>query len=312
MIKKKFSIILPIYKNEANLPVTIPYIVNRLNLFPKYDVEIIMVCDGSPDNSYRIMQEYQQKYPKFIKIAKFNKNYGQRAAIDCGMMLASGDVIGIISADLQDPFELFVEMLESWENGESLVIAYRNERSEKGISAKCSNILHSFINRNINSNYPQGGFDFFVVDKTIAKAFVESDTKNNSMQLLLLSLAGHAKQIGYKRKQREIGKSGWNLNRKFNQALNIITIYSDKPFKVFGGIGVTGFGIGFLLLIIGIITAVAKQSISIYLFIYSAACLNIGAILLSVGVLGIYGFKWMENHNKIPKYQIEEMIDETK
>ena len=126
---KKFSIILPIYGNEENLPVTIPYIIERLNLFPNYNIEIIMVCDGSPDNSYDIMKEYQEKYPELIKIAKFTRNYGQGAAVNCGISLAEGDVLGIISADLQDPFELFVDMLKYWERGYKLVVGTRKKTS---------------------------------------------------------------------------------------------------------------------------------------------------------------------------------------
>ena len=56
-MKKKFSIIMPIYKNEQNLPTTIPYVIEHRDLFPQYDVELVMVCDGSPDRSYEIMKE---------------------------------------------------------------------------------------------------------------------------------------------------------------------------------------------------------------------------------------------------------------
>lgn len=310
-MRKKFSIVLPIYKNEENLPLTIPYIMERLDLFSEYEIELVMVCDGSPDNSYEIMKKYQNDYPKIIKIAKLNKNYGQRAAIDCGMALATGDAIGVISADLQDPFELFAEMLSEWELGKDLVIAYRDERQEKGLGAMCSQILHKFINKNINHQYPKGGFDFFVIDKSVAKAFVEADTKNNSMQLLLLSLSGRIKQIGYKRRQRAIGKSGWNLSRKINQALNIITIYSDKPFRIFGVWGICGLCVGAILFFLSILLLfMQKNSGFVFLFL-SIVCLNSGGILIGISTLGIYGFKWMENQKKIPVYKIDQIIDNT-
>ena len=61
-MKKKFSIVMPIYKNEQNLPTTIPYVIEHRDLFSQYDVELVMVCDGSPDRSYGIMKEYKEKY----------------------------------------------------------------------------------------------------------------------------------------------------------------------------------------------------------------------------------------------------------
>ena len=64
------------------------------------------------------MKKYQTEYPDLIKIVKFVRNRGQRAAVNAGFKLADGDVIGVISADLQDPFELFTEMLSFWEKGE--------------------------------------------------------------------------------------------------------------------------------------------------------------------------------------------------
>ena len=56
---KKFSIVIPIYNNSENLPITVPYVMENLKLFPDYEVELIMVCDGSPDNSYELLKEYQ-------------------------------------------------------------------------------------------------------------------------------------------------------------------------------------------------------------------------------------------------------------
>lgn len=311
-MKKKFSIILPIYKNEGNLPVTVPFIMERLNLFSNYDVEIIMVCDGSPDNSYKIMEDYQRKYPEKIKIAKFARNCGQRAAVNCGMKLADGDFIGVISADLQDPFELFVEMLKYCEEGNPLVIACRKGRKEKGIGAACSQLLHKFINKNINHNYPVGGFDFFVVNRTIAEAFVRSDTKNNSMQLLLLELAGSAKQLEYIRQERKIGTSGWNLSRKMDQVLNIMTVYSDKPFIVLGVAGILSICIGLLMIIASFIFLVIGYSTSLYLGIYGIGILIAGAVFLVGGILGIYGFKGMQNANCMPRYIITDIKDETR
>lgn len=310
--KKLFSIVLPIYGNEKNLPITIPYIIEHLDLFPDYRVEIIMVCDGSPDNSYAVMKEFQKKYPHLIKIARFARNCGQRAAVNCGMKLAKGDVIGVISADMQDPFELFVDMLKSWEAGELLVIARRDKRFDKGVGAKISQLLHRYINKHINKSYPEGGFDFFVIDAGLKEGFIEADTRNNSMQLLLLDIAGSAKQIGYQRSERKVGKSGWNMSRKIDQALTIFIVYSDGLFyalcKFAAFLGVIG-----LLVFVSALVQMGLGSVYTAIFTEVAAfgLLGLAAVAAAAGMLGAYGFKWMQNEVRRPRYIIAEMVDET-
>lgn len=303
-MKKRFSIILPIYKNEENLPITIPYIMEKKQMFIGYDVELILVCDGSPDNSYKVMQEYQKKYPQIIRIASFTKNYGQRAAVNCGMTMATGDVIGVISADLQDPFELFADMLKYWESGEKFVLAYRKERRESGLGAWCSAILHKFINKNINADYPIGGFDFFLVDKSIAEIFTKADTPNNSMQLLLLQIAGKSKKIEYVRSKRLVGTSGWSFKKKVNQALSILFIYTDKPFKV-----IACFGLLDILLSVLFMVGAFILNKDVYFIIMGICFFMMGVLLIAISYLGICGFKWMQNARRLPRYVVDEVDD---
>ena len=75
---------------KKNLPITVPYIIEHLELFENYRVEVIMVNDGSPDNSWEVMKKYQSEYPDLIKIASLSRNFGQMACIHAGMDLAKG------------------------------------------------------------------------------------------------------------------------------------------------------------------------------------------------------------------------------
>ncbi|MBQ9609860.1 MAG: glycosyltransferase [Lachnospiraceae bacterium] len=306
-MKKTFSIIIPVYGNEDNIPITIPYIMERLSLFPDYNVELILVCDGSPDKSWDKMKEYQAKYPDTIIIAKFLRNFGQRAAVNYGFSIATGDVIGVISCDLQDPFELFADMLKAWESGHNLVIGYRKERAEHNMSVFFSKSLHKFINKHINSNYPIGGFDFYVVDKIIAQNFVKSDSKNNSMQLLLLELSDKPYFIGYERKERAVGHSGYHLKSKINQTLNIFSVYSVTVFDFFWFIIFLIFAVAIALIIISLI-----KSDSFEKGLYGLLLLSSGINMALLNYIGISQFKVLQNHNNTPRYIVTELIDQTR
>ena len=214
-MKKLFSIIIPVYKNEKNLPITVPYILEQIpTLFPQYDIELVLVNDGSPDRSWELMKDFQKQYPETIRIASLIHNFGQGNATACGIRLAKGDAVGVISADLQDPFELFADMLAELERGHDLVCGIREGREEKGIGVLFSWITHRLIRRFINNQYPAGGFDFYVMNRAAAERFLQVQEKNGSMQLSLLWISGSVKFIPYVRRERAAGTSGWTFSKK--------------------------------------------------------------------------------------------------
>ncbi len=313
---KKFSIVLPIYGNEENLPITVPYIIENIPiLFSEYQVEIVMVNDGSPDNSYKIMKDYQKQYPEIIKIASFTRNFGQGMAWDYGISIASGDAIGVISADLQDPLELFVDMLKEWENGYQLVYGTRVKRNDKG--QLFSKISHGLIHKFISEKYPKGGFDFFLLDREAAHQYLTGEERNGSNQLLMLWYGFSHKALPYERKKREVGKSGWTFSKKVNGFINIIVANSYLPLRVMSVIGGVSAFAGFIYAIYIVISAIVSRisgqtggvlgwsSIVTIIIFFS------GLILLSLGIIGEYLWRIFDYVKHRPRYVVKEIIDET-
>ncbi len=311
MKKKTFSIIMPIYGNEKNLPITIPYVMEHLNLFEEYKVELVMVCDGSPDNSYEIMKEFQQRYPQTIKIAKFTRNFGQGSAVNCGIQMSNGDAIGVISADLQDPLELFVDMLKAWKEGYKFVIATRKKRPEKGIGGWASKTWHKLVHKFINNDYPKGGFDFYLMDREMADMYVSVDAPNGSMQLLMLWLGYKHKVIEYERRERTEGKSTWNFKRKINLAIAMFINYSFMPLRIFL-IPAIIFGILALAsLVIGVVSLVATNiSGGLIALGFCALAGGIAALFLAIVTVGEYIWRIQELVKPLPRFVVEESINE--
>lgn len=311
-MKKLFSIVLPIYGNEKNLPITIPYIVEHLDLFENYDVEIIMVNDGSPDKSWEIMCEYQKKYPDLIRIAKLTRNFGQGASTRCGVEMAKGDVVGVISADLQDPFELFKDMLAEWEKGNKFVVASREMREERGLIAWCSRLYHKLVKKYVNKRYPEGGFDFYIVDREIVDKALSLNFEYPFGQTILLWLGYDFIQIPYVRKERKVGKSGYNFWSKFNLALKTFIIRSDVllTYMLWAGLAMFFGGIilGFtdlILLLTGII------NINIVIDIFFLLCLFDGIIVIAISVVGKCVWYTMEYTKNNPCFVVEKIIEKS-
>ena len=125
----KVSIVIPVYYNEDNLRPLYADIKEKFIDKIDYDYEIIMVNDGSKDKSYEVICELAEEDPN-IRPISLSRNFGSHAACLCGLSNATGDCAVIKAADLQEPTELLLEMVESWKSGNNVVLACREEREE--------------------------------------------------------------------------------------------------------------------------------------------------------------------------------------
>lgn len=305
--RKKFSICIPVYNNEENLPITIPHIMEHLYLFDQYDVEIIMVNDGSTDASYDVMKKYRESYPDIIRIATLTRNFGQGACLHACYDLARGDVIGIISADGQDPFEMFADMLKEWENGYKVVVASRKNREEKGILVFCSQLFHKLMHGLFNKRYPTGGFDFLIMDREVLQKFLKIDQVESMGQLSLLWLGYEFKILYYTRVERNAGKSGYTVKKRIVLAWDTLIYNSALPihFIFILGIAVTTMSLFTLLFGGGLaLCGVIKSSSLFYMICVLVA--GIGLNLTVIGVVGEYLWKQFQFIRGLPRYVIDE------
>lgn len=125
----KFSIVVPIYYNELNIPYTVPRLQKLQNLMPECDLEFVFVDDGSKDKSLELLLEAKNRDSR-IKVVKLSRNFGSMSAIQAGLGYTTGDCVGIIAADLQDPPEMFREMLDHWKVGKKIILGTRADREE--------------------------------------------------------------------------------------------------------------------------------------------------------------------------------------
>ena len=136
----KVSIVIPVYYNEDNLRPLYADIREKFINIIDYDYEIVMVNDGSKDKSYEMMQELAAQDSN-IKIISLSRNFGSHAAVLCGISHCTGDCAVIKAADLQEPTELIIEMVDSWKRGDNVVLAVRDGRVNRKSNFFCELIL---------------------------------------------------------------------------------------------------------------------------------------------------------------------------
>ncbi|UHA71664.1 glycosyltransferase family 2 protein [Paenibacillus sp. 481] len=306
--KKLFSILVPIYYNELNIPNTVPRLKNLQQLLPEYELEFVFVDDGSGDKSLQLLLEEKEKDSR-IKIVKLSKNCGSMAAIQAGLHHIDGDVVGIISADLQDPPELFADMLGHWEKGNKVVLATRQDREESISQKAFSNTYYYFMDKLAIKGYPQGGFDFVLVDRQVVRELNQINEKNTNIMSLIYWLGHDRTMIPYTREERKLGKSRWTLSKKIKLFIDSFVSFSYVPIRF---MSLTGFIVAAFSFIYGIFVVInaltGVASIQGWTSIIALITFLIGLIMIMLGIIGEYLWRILDETRKRPAFIIDEVF----
>ena len=306
----KISIVVACYYNGMNLPQTYPVIVRDVfEKCPDMDFELIFVDDGSGDDTLLQAKIIQNQDPR-VRIVKLTRNFGEFRAIVAGMSVATGDAIAVISADLQDPPDLIPTMIASWQNGSKVNLAVRSKREESALKNWCADTYYKLVRKWVEPNYPKRGFDFFLIDSSVAKQLVQMQEKNSSIYVQLIWLGYTPTVIEYTRRQREKGKSMWNFHKKMDLFIDTFIAFSHRPIRFISSIGVLIFLAGVVTAILTIVDYCTHQLIAGWASLMVAVLLLSGFQILMLGILGEYMWRNLDESRKRPLYVIEKVIDQ--
>ncbi|WP_238651013.1 glycosyltransferase family 2 protein [Paenibacillus piscarius] len=305
----KLSIVVPVYFNELNIPHTIPRLQELENIIPDCDFEFVFVDDGSKDNSFSLLMEAKRQDPR-IKIIKLSRNFGSMSAIQAGLNYTTGDCVGIIAADLQDPPELFKDMIEHWKSGKKVVLATREDREESFSQKLFSNTYYYLLEKFALKGYPKGGFDFLLIDKQVVHEVVRIEEKNTNIMSLIYWLGHDQEQIPYVRQERKLGKSRWTLSKKIKLFIDSFVSFSYSPIRFMSFIGVITAILSFLY---GVFVIVGTLSGFIELqgwtTIIALITFLLGIIMIMLGIIGEYLWRILDESRERPSYVIDQTFE---
>jgi glycosyltransferase involved in cell wall biosynthesis len=304
----KLSIIVPCYFNEENIPVTVPgLIANEANFPADVTCEYIFVDDGSGDGTVQALRRMQDQYPDRIRVVELVANVGSYNAIVAGMAHATGDCMSIITADLQDPPELMVQMYDYWTKGFKLVIGNRQDREESGLSQAFAKIFHWLMKHLAISNIPAGGFDFVFFDRQVCDEVVQMQERNSNLFYLMVWLGYAYVNIPYVRRKREIGKSRWTLQKKIKLLLDSLLSFSYFPIRAISVLGLGLGGVAFLygLYVIGLRlwggSGPTGWTALMVVILFVAAFQ-----MIALGVIGEYVWRGLDAARRRPLYVVKQ------
>lgn len=302
----KISIVIPVYYNQDNLKPLYKDIQEKLYSHTEYEWEIVMVNDGSQDNSYAIMQELAATDSR-VKIFSLSRNFGSHAAILCGLSQCTGDCAVVKAADLQEPTELVLEMAASWKKGNNVVLAVREGREESKQQTLFANLYYWMVRKTALPSMPKGGFDAWLLDRKVIGVLEALDEKNSALTGQILWCGFKTDQIYYTRLAREIGTSKWTLKKKIHLVTDTLFSFSTLPIKlvtVIGTLSFTGSLIWAVLEFIFKLLGMIEVSGWTTLFIFNL--FSFGVTMMTLGILGEYLWRTFDSSRNRPPYIIED------
>jgi dolichol-phosphate mannosyltransferase len=307
---KTFSIVVPVYYNELNLPDTIPHLLGLAEKLIDYQLELVFVDDGSGDRSLDTLRDFQSQFPNKIKVVKLTRNFGSMAAIQAGLTVAKGDCVGMIAADLQDPPELFLDMVRHWERGNKAVFAVRQDREEPAMQKMFSNSYYALVRKFALQNYPNGGFDFFLIDRQVVDQVNQIREKNTNLMALIFWLGFKPILIPYIRRNRKKGKSRWTLAKKIKLFIDTFVAFSYFPIQMLSALG---FLVALAAFLYGLFIFLHRIFFGVEVLGWVPTMIILtftsGVQMAMLGVLGEYLWRNLDETRGRPYYVIDEVFD---
>ena len=301
----KMSIVIPVYYNAENLPPLYADIKQKILDVVDFDVEIIMVDDGSGDDSYRVMLSLAMR-DRRIRIFKLSRNFGSDAAVLCGLMQSTGDCAVVKAADLQEPTEMLLEMYEKWREGCNVVLAVREGREESRAQEFFADLYYGMTRRFALPNMPKKGFDVFLVDRRVIEVLGRMSEPNSALDGQLLWAGFQPGTVTSTPRARKTGKTRWTLKKKVRLVMDTLFSFSTVPITCVTGLGALSVAGSLLWALDALISKLTGRiEVTGWTMMFIFQLLSFGVIMLTLGLLGAYLWRTFDASRRRPPFLIE-------
>lgn len=304
-----YSVVVPLFNEELVIDESYKRLKQVMDP-TKENYEIIFVNDGSRDKTIdkvKIICKNDEK----IKLINFSRNFGHQAAITAGMDLALGEAVIVIDADLQDPPEVMLKMIEKWKEGYQVVYGKRIKRQGETFFKKfTAKMFYRILNSLTTTDIPVDTGDFRLIDRKVCDAMISLSEKNRYVRGLVSWVGYKQTCVEFVRQERFAGDTKYPLKKMMKLALDGITSFSYRPLVVSGYLGGMAFLGGIISSVFIIIkNMLNKTEIINFALLMSINIMMFGITLGSIGVMGQYIGRIFDESKGRPIYLIESTIN---
>lgn len=305
--KPLLSIVVPVYFEELVLNEMYDRLKKVLvQLESQYNHEIIFINDGSTDKSIDTLLQISA-HDNIVKVLDFSRNFGHQIAVSAGLDYAKGAAAIVIDADLQDPPEVIVQMLEKWREGYQVVYGVRTKRKgENALKLLTAKIFYRILEKLSDTKLPLDAGDFRLVSREVIDALKSMPEGSRYIRGMVTWVGFKQCGVSYERDARYAGETKYTLKKMLAFAIDGITSFSDKPLRLTMHFGLFVTFLAFLALAWIIINKAINPASGIqgWTSLISIVLFLGGVQLISIGILGEYVGRVFKETKRRPLYVI--------
>ncbi|MDW7739720.1 MAG: glycosyltransferase family 2 protein [Bacillota bacterium] len=300
-----YSVIVPLFNEEEVIEETHRRLSEVMEKTGEA-YELIFVDDGSRDRSREIICGLCKNDPH-ARLIGFSRNFGHEAATSAGLSRAGGEAIVIIDADLQDPPEVILEMIDKWREGYKVVYGKRKVRKGENIFKRATaSIFYRLLNALSSISIPMDTGDFRLIDRQVCRAMRQMPEKNRFIRGMVSWVGFKTTAVEYVRDERWAGETKYSFSKLLALAWDAVTSFSYKPLKLATYVGFILSFASFVYLIVVIVQRIGDPTaVPGWASIVVINLFFNGVILIMLGILGEYLGRIFEETKNRPLYIIE-------
>lgn len=308
---KKVSIVIPVYNEQESLPTLIARTSAACKSLAQ-PYEIILVDDGSTDDSAAILMRVAAQPDDSIIAVLLNRNYGQHAAIMAGFNQVSGDLVITLDADLQNPPEEIPHLVKVAEEGYDVVGTVRANRQDSLFRKTGSRLVNMMIQRATGKAMGDYGCMLRAYRRHIVDAMLRCHERSTFIPILANTFARRTTEITVNHAERAFGDSKYSLMKLINLMYDLVTCLTTTPLRLLSLLGsvmaVSGFTLALLLVMLRLVLGSVWARDGVFT-LFAVLFMFIGAQFIGMGLLGEYIGRIYHDVRARPRYFVEKVVN---
>ncbi|MBO1053816.1 MAG: glycosyltransferase family 2 protein [Dolichospermum sp. UKL201] len=302
-----YSLIIPIYNEEENINEMyrrLHHVMEQLD----GDVELILIDDGSRDRSLKMMRELHHRDNR-VHYLSLARNFGHQIAVTAGLNFVQGKCIIVMDADLQDPPELILTMIEKWHQEYQVVYAQRISRQQESrLKRLTAYLFYRILRRLAKVDIPVDTGDFCLMDRQVVDILNSMPERNRYIRGLRAWVGFRQTSVLFERNPRFAGDVKYTFGKSLSLAIDGIISFSTVPLRLATYLGIISAAIAMIMIILVLYWRIfAPVSHLIGYTLITISMFFLGSVqLICIGILGEYIGRIYEEVKGRPLYTLKE------
>jgi dolichol-phosphate mannosyltransferase len=300
------SVVAPVYNEESTIQEFYSRVCSSLEGLP---FELVLVDDGSSDGTPIALDHIASKDPR-VRVVFLSRNFGHQTALTAGLDHARGDAVVMLDADLQDPPELIVRMLDHWRAGCDVVYAVREQREgESRFKLATARWFYRLFDKLAQVELQPNSGDFRLLDRRAIDALLSMRERNRFLRGMTVWVGYRQAAVPYRRDPRYAGETKYTISKMLRFSLDAISSFSHRPLQLATLLGFMISTLAFIAIPVVVVLRIVGSYLPGFSSITIAVLLLGGIQLIAIGIIGEYVGRIYDEVKDRPLYLVKARLN---